>query len=355
VGKQSKQRHCPALRREIGAAECGSKRQSEIDCPEACQFNPFAPVNYDQFLDIERRALESMTRRGGLLSARTKGGQDWPGERNDEEGRIKKVSDVLTATGYARQHDMASAMDASWTVVEYDLAADAERCVSALVAIEGAHLSGKPVAPDVQVVFLEPLESSTKAAPGRAVIGQASVSDGRLELRASHDSRAARLREMVEFALSGLVKFKRESREDLGARIRSSLPSFDPSQVVPALRGEPEKAVTFESLAEGPTAQATPEEAAAHAMRQAVRRWIDEPVPMLEGMSPRAAAKVPRLRPALLHLVKGEIRMHDQRNLEGGFSEDINWLASDYGLAGRARPGYYRDCGRNRRRRPQGG
>jgi hypothetical protein len=101
---------------------------------------------------------------------------------------------------------------------------------------------------------------------------------------------------------------------------------------VPVLRGEPEKAVTFESLVEGPTAQATPEEAAAYAMRQAVQRWIDEPVPMLEGMSPRAAAKEPRLRPALLHLVKGEIRMQDQRNLEGGPGEDINWLPRELGL-----------------------
>ena len=85
------------LTRDIGAAECGSKRRSEINCPEACPFNPFAPVNYDQFLDIERRALGSMARHGGLLSARAKGRQAWPGERNDEREVLRGLERAAVA------------------------------------------------------------------------------------------------------------------------------------------------------------------------------------------------------------------------------------------------------------------
>lgn len=53
MSKSSKRRPCPALDREITAAECGEGRISLIRCPADCVFNPFAPAHYAQLLEIE--------------------------------------------------------------------------------------------------------------------------------------------------------------------------------------------------------------------------------------------------------------------------------------------------------------
>lgn len=55
MAKSSKRRHCPAVGREISSAECGQNRESKYACPADCPHSPFAPENYDQFLDLEER------------------------------------------------------------------------------------------------------------------------------------------------------------------------------------------------------------------------------------------------------------------------------------------------------------
>src|SRR5882724_1818145 len=53
MSKASKKRHCPAVGRDISAAECGENRQSHYACPADCMHNPFAPANYSQLLELE--------------------------------------------------------------------------------------------------------------------------------------------------------------------------------------------------------------------------------------------------------------------------------------------------------------
>ncbi|MBM3854850.1 MAG: hypothetical protein FJ399_17145, partial [Verrucomicrobia bacterium] len=53
MGQAKKRRACPALNREIPAAECGANRHVRYACPETCAFNPFAPANYAELLEID--------------------------------------------------------------------------------------------------------------------------------------------------------------------------------------------------------------------------------------------------------------------------------------------------------------
>lgn len=55
MGQSKKKRVCPAVGRNISAAECGDNRLSHYACPETCPFNPFSPINYGQQLEIEDR------------------------------------------------------------------------------------------------------------------------------------------------------------------------------------------------------------------------------------------------------------------------------------------------------------
>lgn len=54
MGRASKNRACPAAGHPITPAECGEGRGSRFACPADCRFNPFAPANYSQLLQIEQ-------------------------------------------------------------------------------------------------------------------------------------------------------------------------------------------------------------------------------------------------------------------------------------------------------------
>ena len=59
--KRKQQRDCPALGRVITPAECGQGRNSEIACPVDCPHNPFAPANYEAFLDLEGKVANQLS------------------------------------------------------------------------------------------------------------------------------------------------------------------------------------------------------------------------------------------------------------------------------------------------------
>ncbi|HZM03135.1 MAG TPA: hypothetical protein VFC44_08925 [Candidatus Saccharimonadales bacterium] len=53
MSKAAKHRFCPAVQREISAAECGQNRGSRYACPSACLYSPLAPANYSLLLELE--------------------------------------------------------------------------------------------------------------------------------------------------------------------------------------------------------------------------------------------------------------------------------------------------------------
>ena len=59
--KRKNQRACPALGKNITAAECGEGRNSKIDCPADCPHNPCAPENYvEQFGPLETKVIHKL-------------------------------------------------------------------------------------------------------------------------------------------------------------------------------------------------------------------------------------------------------------------------------------------------------
>ena len=52
MSKATQQRFCPAVQREISTAECGENRQSKYACPANCEFNHFAPMNFDMYFEL---------------------------------------------------------------------------------------------------------------------------------------------------------------------------------------------------------------------------------------------------------------------------------------------------------------
>ena len=51
MSKYSAKRACPALGRSIAPAECGSQRNTAIDCPFTCPHNPFGEAQHEAFFE----------------------------------------------------------------------------------------------------------------------------------------------------------------------------------------------------------------------------------------------------------------------------------------------------------------
>ena len=118
----------------------------------------------------------------------------------------------------------------------------------------------------------------------------------------------------------------------VAAKLRGWFTRFDPALVPPRLREKPGSLDDFAGLLEPPNFGPTTEGQAVAELADIMRRWADTPISLIEDKSPRAAANDPRLRPIVVRLVKTQMRLHDERNLRTGRSDDINWLPRSLGL-----------------------
>ena len=85
------------------------------------------------------------------------------------------------------------------------------------------------------------------------------------------------------------------------------------------------------------SAPAVPPEVEANLLGKVLHRhfteWLDQPVPALDGRTPRAATGDPRLRPKLIQLLR-EIENHqDHARREGRAWYDIGWMWKELGIA----------------------
>ena len=78
------------------------------------------------------------------------------------------------------------------------------------------------------------------------------------------------------------------------------------------------------------SAPAVPPEVEAQVLGKVLHRhfteWLDQPVPALNGRTPRAAARDPRLRPRLIQLLREMENHQDHARREGRAWYDIGWM-----------------------------
>ena len=109
-------------------------------------------------------------------------------------------------------------------------------------------------------------------------------------------------------------------------------PTVDESLAPPRLIEHPQKIVTAVSRVQRPPPGMSKKDAETEWMLAAERAFPDQHVPALSNRTPREAARDPALRPKLVQLVKQRVRAHDERNLETGRTDDINWLPRELDL-----------------------
>src|SRR6266545_585095 len=83
-------------------------------------------------------------------------------------------------------------------------------------------------------------------------------------------------------------------------------------------------------------ASAPPNEAITELMekmhRQHYERFLEDQIPMLDGMTPRQAAKSRKMRPKLVELMKGHLHHVEKENREKGTNLEIGWVLTELEL-----------------------
>ncbi len=286
--------------------------------PEMAQFSP------------EEIVMEIVQHLGGPATA--DGARRWLAEN------FLRFSDALTATSRARRMQMFAGMDARYGKAVYELQAPFAECRARLDQLSD-------VAPDdlsdaergegfaeTRVWFTESVAVKQAVPPGgRAVLGRVLLGQAHWRLEAFGGERFAQLRRQFEAHLGPRIRFTGERLDDLGMRMAAKEPAVDESTVPPRLLDEPQKILLASSRMPPLPPGLSREEAELELMRAADRAFLDDNIPALDNKTPREAARDPALRPRLIRLLKQRVRAHDERNLQTGRTDDINWLLRELG------------------------
>lgn len=146
----------------------------------------------------------------------------------------------------------------------------------------------------------------------RRILGRIVLSEGRLILETSSESRAERGRRLLEELLGGALRFRAMAQQDVDDVLADSRPR----------RPKPESDMPPELQ----------QEIVGSFYERHYRDWINQPVPALGGRTPRHAARLKTVRPKVVDLIKGIENQMERARLTGQPAVDITWMWEELGL-----------------------
>lgn len=163
---------------------------------------------------------------------------------------------------------------------------------------------------------------SGKNAKGEVVsLGLFKLRDDSLHLEANSVARGERGRALAEEAVGAAIRHRGTTHEDVQRRVQDALREREePSAKRDEIPPEVKEALVLDHMA------------------RHYRKWLDEPVPALDGRSPREAAKDKALRPRLTDLLHDLDRMYQRSLAMHAPAYDPSWIWSELGLEDEADP-----------------
>ena len=147
------------------------------------------------------------------------------------------------------------------------------------------------------------------------VFGRAEIAGDELVLQTDSVERAELGLSVIAMFLGGLATYQTTTTTDLEAAMTAPGPGAAPVRPPAELPAELQAAVQ-------------------EALQQHYQRWTDEPIPMLDGATPRAASRSTELRPRLIEMLKDLERAHEREQRSGQHSFDPSFLWDELGLRG---------------------
>jgi hypothetical protein len=165
----------------------------------------------------------------------------------------------------------------------------------------------------------------------------------RLMIEASSKLKYEFVKKLAGKYFDGLVRFQGEQIVDLAKQIQERRMAEnalleatagwreEPRELAPAPAAATEIEATGVTTGEE-TATAPPELIIQQTHDQNYRAFLDDKNPALDGWTPRAASKVPKMRTRLAELMKLHLHNLDRQNREKGIDLRLDWVLDELGL-----------------------
>jgi hypothetical protein len=154
------------------------------------------------------------------------------------------------------------------------------------------------------------------------VLGALRLADGSLALACNSVERGTRGRALLEAIGAAAVRHRATVHEDVHAKTQAMLTAIALGQERPPSERDRPDALPVEVA----------DALAAQHYGMHYRAWVDEPVPAVDGLTPRAAAKRPDLRERVIELLYGLEGMYERALREGQPAYDPSWMWAELGL-----------------------
>lgn len=142
-------------------------------------------------------------------------------------------------------------------------------------------------------------------------LGRLEVKSERLFVRVNSLQRAERARTLIEELAGGSVVYRVSVQEDVEKKLEKER---DAATAPMSLESEEVEAALLEHLS------------------RHYRKWLDEEIPMFDGLTPRAAARSPSLRPKVVEALKDLEHMYYRALRAGAPAFDPFWMWGALGL-----------------------
>ena len=153
--------------------------------------------------------------------------------------------------------------------------------------------------------------------PGQPMWGQLRVFPGRVEVSAMSAMHFEPMKEMLAEFFGDRLEFEKEFVADLAKQTAAGgrAPSRAARPASSELAKSPEQAEMLQSV-----------------MRSHYEKFLREPVPALDGLTPREAAARADMRGRLVDLMKGHLQSVDDLGRRQGIAHNIGWVLEELGL-----------------------
>lgn len=266
------------------------------------------------------------------------GPADEAGTRRWLAANFVRFEEALAAVGLARRRLTFEGLDAKFGKAVYELRCPFAECREALDAsadVDEDTLSeseGQEGFAEARAWFADAASPVALPEGGRPLLGRVLLGQAHWRLEAMGEAKLAALRAGFEALLGERVRFTGQRLDDLAKSMMEKEPAPDPALVPPRLLENPQRIVMSSSRLDQPVRPTSKEELLAATLAAQEQAWLDHPIEMLGGASPRAAASQPAWRPTLLRMMKSRVRQCDEENLKNGTHRDLNWMLRELGL-----------------------
>lgn len=257
---------------------------------------------------------------------------------------LVKVCEIIHDAAYHRQRLVYERVDGMLCRATFETLGDVDVLIERLVMEDGVEVCDAPLS-DQECAqgfttswdWLVPADEAddlfgemARGLIGRVLLGRDSV----WRIEALGEARYHRLRSAFENCLKDEVTFVSERKDNIAGKTLNDHKPLDPKtlELIPSVFFEKLPNLDFTQSRISVDLEDGEELGMIELRQKQLRAWLDQPLPLFKGRTPREAAASPELQGEVHRIVKQMIRSLDKDALAEGTVADVDWIYDVPGL-----------------------